>query len=101
MFYEDGVEDLEITGISRIGKNDKKSSDEKKEITAVILSSGKRIATTWCCRRQRFFILRGVIHIGPKFPAGRFRRSNEDGARAPTTALAETFTEKLGFNLGG
>eukprot|EP00944_MAST-04C_sp_MAST-4C-sp1_P012994 g12994.t1 len=99
MFYEDGVEDLEITGISSIRRNDKKSFDKNKEITAVILSSGKRIATSSVVVTTGTF-LRGVIHIGPEnFPAGRFRRSNEDGVEPPTTALAETFT-KLGFNLG-
>ena len=30
MFYEDGVEDLEITGISSIRRNDKKSFDKKQ-----------------------------------------------------------------------
>ena len=88
MFYEDGVDDLEVA-----------ANDKIKKVTGVATSSGQTVKTNNVVVTTGTF-LSGVVHIGPEnFPAGRFRRSNEDGVEAPTTALAKTFNN-LGFSLG-
>eukprot|EP00943_MAST-04B_sp_MAST-4B-sp1_P009016 g9016.t1 len=107
MFYEDGVEDLEVTDcVDTNGVNvntnsnvKKKNNSTQKMISGVITSSGQKVNTNNVVVTTGTF-LSGIVHIGPKkFPAGRFRRSTEDGFEAPTTALAKTFND-LGFNLG-
>ena len=88
MFYEDGVDDLEVA-----------ANDKIKKVTGVATSSGQTVKTNNVVVTTGTF-LKWVVHIGPEnFPAGRFRRSNEDGVEAPTTALAKTFNN-LGFSLG-
>jgi tRNA uridine 5-carboxymethylaminomethyl modification enzyme len=93
MFYEAGVEDLVF---SNDGTAD---GGIPKRITGVTTSDGQEIATKSVVVTTGTF-LRGMIHLGPEhFPAGRFRRSSEDGVEPPTTALASTF-QRLGFHLG-